>query len=59
MDNVIYRNGTLAVEIEDSNPVAITRDRGRYVGVPLLAEPSPNPEFVDEVTEAINDLLNL
>lgn len=52
MTEVIYRNGTLAVEIEDTNPVAITRDRGCYVSnwrVGSLPESTRNPAFEAEM----------
>ena len=40
MADVIYRNGTLAVELDECDTV-VTRDRGRYVSRSTDA----NPEF--------------
>ena len=54
MQEVIYRNGTLAIEIEDANPVAITRDRGRYVSAPV---PSRNYEAEKRILEDIEEAL--
>lgn len=44
MADVIYRNGTLAVELDECDTV-VTRDRGRYISRSTDA----NPEFEADV----------
>ena len=55
MSEVIYRDGTLAVEIEEGTPVALMRDKGRYVSVQPRANRNVSAEL--EILDAIEEAL--